>query len=74
MVVLSDPVARLEQTLSGRKAYEMLQSALVLLDIIGADIAGAHVSQAIHALHNRFDLEANRSKTDQALHLPFPGS
>lgn len=74
MPVFADPVTEREQALCGRKAHEKLQSALVLLDFIGADIAGAHVSQAIHALHSRFDMEETWSKADEPPRLPFPAS
>lgn len=69
-----DPVALFEQARRGRCAHEKLESALVLLDRAGADLAAAHVARAIDALRDRFDLDAIRSNPDQALHLLSDGS
>ncbi|MFM6932561.1 MAG: hypothetical protein ACKOUT_10000 [Novosphingobium sp.] len=51
---IADPVARLEQAIGLSKAREKLESALSLLDSIGADLAAAHVAQAIDVLRMSF--------------------
>ena len=70
----ADSVALLEQALRGQQAHEKLESAMVLLDDVGADLAAAHVSRAIDALHDRFNLDAIRSNPEQAPHLVSEGS
>ncbi|WP_310532068.1 hypothetical protein [Novosphingobium sp.] len=69
-----DPVALLEQALNGHHALEKLEHALVLLDSAGADLAAAHVSRAIDALRDMFDLDVTRSNPEQALELMPSGS
>lgn len=69
-----DPVALLEQALSGHHALEKLEHTLVLLDRASADLAAAHVSRAIDALRDMFDLDVTRSNPEQALELMSLGS
>lgn len=70
----ADSVALLEQALREHQAHEKLESAMVLLDRVGADLAAAHVSRAIDALRDRFDLDAIRSNPEQAPHMLSEGS
>lgn len=67
MPIFADSIAQLEKAIDGRQAVELLGSALVLLDLIGAEIAAAHVAQAIDALHGQFNLEEIGSKSVPAL-------
>lgn len=69
-----DPVALMEQALCGHHALEKLEFAMVLLDRAGADLAAAHVSRAIDALRDMFDLDATWSNPEQALELLPEGS
>jgi hypothetical protein len=72
--MFTQSIAQLEKALDAGQAREMLASALVLLDLIGAEIAAAHVSQAIDRLNGQFNLEEIRSKSVPASQLPVPGS